>query len=612
MSVENKQVRGDASVSRNVNAGGNARVQGSMHVGHNLRVDGAIEAQNIKAANKGLFLDDAQLKARYPQPEEGWFAGVGSSSPFVVYIARKDAVGRVDWYATNGTFSVDVDMDSYNQRIDDLESQLESNNALIAELIEIIREGGSTDFVMITLVTNNTPGNTMGSVSGGGLKQKGSVTVTATAKSGYHFVEWQDAEGNTIAGAGATYTFEATESVTLKAVFAVSYFTVTVGTDQTTLGDVSKSPSDATDGYIYNEEVTLTANPKQAVATAYFVHWEDAQGVVKSTSASYTFNVTENVTLKAVFDEERLITTEVVLEEGETDPRGGTAIRIERDGSDVSGNRVRIGDRVTLTATGTSHKPSAWTDVNGNALGEDFTIESIGNMMKCTFTYTGTQTLSFKAAFNGAAIIVSRTIKVQANNANYGDVHIEVDSENVGTQKEVPEGTEVSLVAAPKTGFIFDSWKKGAATIGVDATIYITVSDTTAGTYTAYFKHAGEPDFYFGVFDTPQNNPVLDGISDETGLTKGWLTDNAKAQITLPTGKTFVVLWRSSVVPTACNITDDIGPGTLDLDSQQSFYATTKTLNNVAYTAREFYGGNTGSGNWSVEITFAANSNSQE
>jgi hypothetical protein len=251
-------------------------------------------------------------------------------------------------------------------------------------------------------------------------------------------------------------------------------------------------------------------------------------------------------------------------------------------------------------------------DENGTALGEDFTIESSGDTMTCTFTYTGTQTLSFKVKFEGAAIIVSRTIKVQANNANYGDVHIEVDDENVGTQKDIPEGTEVSLVAAPKTGVNFDGWKKGADPIGPDSTIYINVIDSTAGTYTAYFKHAGEPDFYYGVFDTPTNNPVLDNINDDAGLTKGWLTDNAKAQITLPAGKTFVVLWRSSVVPTACNITDDIGPGTLDLDSQQSFYATTKTLNNVAYTAREFYGGNTGRGNWSVEITFAANSNSQE
>ena len=293
MSVENKQVRGDASVSRNVNAGGNARVQGNMHVGHILRVDGAIEAQNIKAANKGLFLDEAQLKARYPQPEEGWFAGVGSSSPFVVYIARNG-----EWQRTTGTFSVDMDMDSYNQRIDELESQLESNNALIAELIEIIQSGGgSADLVMITIENDNP---TWGSVSGGGLKRKGSVTLTATAENGYHFVEWQDAEGAQVS-TDATYTFDATESVTLKAVFAVSYFTVTVGTDQTTLGDVSKSPSDATDCYIYNEEVTLTATPKQAVATAYFVRWEDAQGVVKSTSASYTFNVTENVTLKAVF-----------------------------------------------------------------------------------------------------------------------------------------------------------------------------------------------------------------------------------------------------------------------------------------------------------------------
>jgi hypothetical protein len=185
MSVENKQVRGDASVSRNVNAGGNARVQGNMHVGHNLRVDGWIEGKDIKAANKGLFLSESELNRAYPNPQVGWFAGVGETSPFTVYIAN----GGV-WQRTNGTFAVDMDMSRYNGRIDELESQ-------VAELIEIILSGGGGNVVNVSLSVEGH-----GSVTGSGLYQIGNpVTVTATAENGYHFVEWQDAEGNTITGA---------------------------------------------------------------------------------------------------------------------------------------------------------------------------------------------------------------------------------------------------------------------------------------------------------------------------------------------------------------------------------------------------------------------------
>lgn len=598
MSVENKQVRGDASVSRNVNAGGNARVQGNMHVGHNLRVDGAVEARNIKAANKGLFWDEAQLNARYPQPEEGWFAGVGSSSPFVVYIARDG-----EWQRTNGTFSVDVDMDSYNNRIDDLESQ-------VAELIEIILSGGGGNVVNVRVSVEGH-----GSVTGSGLYQIGnSVTLTATAENGYHFVEWQDAEGNTIAGAGATYTFEATESVTLKAVFAVSYFTVTATPNDSELGSVTlvADNEETQDGYNYGTQITLTATPKpNHNPTAYFVAWKE-NGVVVSRDAEYQFGLTKDVVLVAEFEEVAIIVTDT----DESSTGTGTIDVTIRRGDDVvtSNNDIRIGDIITLTATGTSRNPTAMVDGSGNPI--PAAIDTATKAMTYTFTYTGSEPLTYKVKFDGDAVIVQRTIKVQANNANYGDVHIEENGVSVGTQKEIPEDTEVSLVATPKTGFIFDTengWEKGADRIGGnESTIQIIVSDTTAGTYTAYFKHAGEPDFYFGVFDTPTNNPVLDNINDDAELTKGWLTDNVKAQITLPPGKTFVVLYRSSVVPTECKITDDIGPGTLDLDSQQSFYATTKTLNNVAYTAREFYGGNTGSGEWSVEITFAANNNSQE
>ena len=595
MSVENKQVRGDALVSRNVHTGGNAVVRGNAHIGHNLRVDGTVEARNIKAANKGLFLDEAQLKARYPQPEDGWFAGVGSSSPFVVYIARNG-----EWQRTNGTFSVDVDMDSYNQRIDELESQ-------VAELIEIILSGGGGNVVNVRVSVEGH-----GSVTGSGLYQIGnSVTLTATAASGYHFVEWQDAEGNTIAGAGATYTFEATESVTLKAVFEVRYYRLTVVVNNSSLGSVSAEPAvpAGQSGYTYGTEVTLTAAANaRALPQAYFVRWRDGE-----TSLQRTVTMNEDITLEATFAQ--IVEIDVGVGTG-----GSTTITVTRGGQpvDLATDGVRIGDIVTLTATGVTKKPSAWKDGQGNAIedGEVYAIATSadGKKITCTFTYADGMSLSYVAEFNGDAIVVTHTVAVEVEpNENAGSAAIQKDGTTIAEEKpiEIEDGTRIELVASVNPGWAFGGWWKGNEEKGGGLHYGMTVSETTAGTYTAKFVRSGAPDFYYGIFDTPTNSPVLDGISDATGLTGGWLADNANVRMTLPPGKTFVVLYRNSVVPTECKITNDLVEDSLGFDNPQSFYAITKTLNNVAYNAREFYNGNTSSSkNWPVEITFAANSNS--
>lgn len=78
-SIPTKQIDGDVAVGRNVSAGGNANIQGNARVGHDLVVEGWLEAKNIKGVNKGLFATVAALREAYPQPHDGWFAGVSAS-----------------------------------------------------------------------------------------------------------------------------------------------------------------------------------------------------------------------------------------------------------------------------------------------------------------------------------------------------------------------------------------------------------------------------------------------------------------------------------------------------------------------------------------------------
>jgi hypothetical protein len=549
MSVENKQVRGDASVSRNVNAGGNARVQGNMHVGHNLRVDGTVEAQNIKAANKGLFLDEAQLKARYPQPEEGWFAGVGSSSPFVVYIARNG-----EWQRTTGTFSVDVDMDSYNQRIDELESQ-------VAELIEIILSGGGGNVVNVRVSVEGH-----GSVTGSGLYQIGnSVTLTATAASGYHFVEWQDAEGNTIAGAGATYTFEATESVTLKAVFAVSYYTVSATPNDSTLGSVSVSPAvpAGQSGYNYGTQITLTATASTTTAQRpyYFVGWSD--GV---TDSQRTILMNRNIELQANFaQEQEAIANVATAGSGEID------VTVLRGETQVQATNVRIGDVITLTATGITHKPSALVDGGGTAIACEFSQD--GKEMTYSFRYDGTQSLTFTATFGGEVIEVKRTISVTPKESSWGTAKIMVGEADKGPSTQVVAGTQVTLVATANSGFTFDHWQFNGSNVSTESTFYVTMPDSNVS-YMAVFRHSEAPDFYYGavVPDATSGN-AYDKANVISELTKGWIAGNTvnTPEITIASGRKFIVLYNSEkVTPTYMKLGEDLS----DPDKYEEFDST--------------------------------------
>lgn len=81
---------------------------------------------------------------------------------------------------------------------------------------------------MITITANVNDEN-MGSVSGADRHMKGTeVTLTATPKQGYRFLEWQE-NGATVENAGASYTFTVESARTLTAVFGPQqYGTLTI------------------------------------------------------------------------------------------------------------------------------------------------------------------------------------------------------------------------------------------------------------------------------------------------------------------------------------------------------------------------------------------------
>ena len=133
----------------------------------------------------------------------------------------------------------------------------------------------------LTVNSNNT---NYGTVSGGGTYNYNTkVTLTATPKTGYHFVKWND--NNTNASRQITVTGNATYTAT----FAITNYTITAKTNNSSLGTVSGGGT-----YQEGKTATLTATP--ANCTSAFVQWNDG-----NTDNPRSFTVTENKTLTAQF-----------------------------------------------------------------------------------------------------------------------------------------------------------------------------------------------------------------------------------------------------------------------------------------------------------------------
>ena len=118
-SIKTTQIDGDVSVGRNVAIGGTANIAGSVKIGHSLKVNGWLDAPNIKGTNKGVFLTVEALRTAYPNPHDGWFAGVGASTPFSAYIGNGG-----EWVATGGKIEVTADMSEVLEEVKQLQQDV--------------------------------------------------------------------------------------------------------------------------------------------------------------------------------------------------------------------------------------------------------------------------------------------------------------------------------------------------------------------------------------------------------------------------------------------------------------------------------------------------------
>ena len=299
-----------------------------------------------------------------------------------------------------------------------------------------------------------------GSVSGAGNYNHGaSCTLTATANTGYSFVNWT--KNGTQVSTNASYTFTVTEAGEYVAHFSQNTFAITATANPTAGGTVNGAGN-----YTYGASCTLTATAN----TGYtFVKWMK-NGTQVSTNASYTFTVTEAGEYVAHFSQNSYAIT------ASADPTAG--------GSVNGAGEYNHGASCTLTATANT----GYTFVNWTKNGTQVSTNA-------SYTFTVTAAGEYVAHFSQNIY----TITVSADPTAGG---------TVSGGGSFTHGESCTLTATANTGYTFVKWMKNGTQVSTDASYTFTV--TEAGEYVAYFSQNSYP-------ITATANPSVGGIVNGAG-----------------------------------------------------------------------------------------------
>jgi hypothetical protein len=374
---------------------------------------------------------------------------------------------------------------------------------------------------------------------------------------------------------------------------------VVIKDERTDLGVVKIDDNGTTKTVKEGTPVTLKAIPnEERTPRVYFVQWlED-----NIPSPTRQINVDSDKTYTAEFAEE----VHIVVQIDGTSIGTGTvdvAAKRKNDLIDLQNEGIRIGDVVTLTATGVTNKPSAWKDGQGNAIedGEVYALDTSADekIMTCTFTYAEGMPLRYMAEFNGPKITKKYIIGIYSSDTTAGTAVIQQNNTTIAEEEaiEIEDGANIKLVASAKGGWKFAGWWKGGVKIEdkeAKETYPIIVSAETAGTYTAKFERSGAPDFYYGAMvpDGTSGNAYekQDQIKELTPVYVDGSTFTTP-NLAVGLGKKFILLYNASKVkPTSGQmlsggLTTDYVES--DFSNTRKFLLSTITLNNVQYNTFE-------------------------
>ena len=286
----------------------------------------------------------------------------------------------------------------------------------------------------ITTLVNPTVG---GSASGAGTYNHfETCTLTATPNVGYAFESWT--KNGQVVSTNANYSFMVTGPGNYVAHFSHVSYQVTATANPTGAGNIS-----GTGTYYHGANCTLTAT---ANAGYVFTNWTK-DGVVMSTSASYTFSVTETAAYVANFSPGSFMITV------SADPSEGGMVS--------GGGAYLFGSNCTVNAMpNAGYTFTNWTK-NGTV---------VSNEESYTFIVDGEANLV--AHFS----LVNYTITVSADPEEGG---------NVSGGGNFTYGQTCTLTATPSTGYTFYGWVKDGTVVSSNPSYSFTV--TSSGNYVALF-----------------------------------------------------------------------------------------------------------------------------
>ena len=203
-----------------------------------------------------------------------------------------------------------------------------------------------------------------GTVIGGGTYDYGTqLTITATAKTGYHFENWYD--GNT----DASRTITVTENKTYTAIFAPNQYTITVKANNDNYGTVTGGGT-----YNYQYIKQIQATPKEHY---YFVEWNDGdrnkwRNITVTEDKTYTATFAPNqytITVKTNNDNYGTVNGGGTFDYGSAEtitatPKTGCHFVKWSDDNTNASRTITVNGHATYTAVFAKHTYGEWiTDV---------------------------------------------------------------------------------------------------------------------------------------------------------------------------------------------------------------------------------------------------------
>ena len=287
----------------------------------------------------------------------------------------------------------------------------------------------------IIATANPTAGGTI--TGAGTYNHFETCTLTATANEGYTFTNWT--MNGEVVSTSTTYSFTVTGAASYVANFSLNSYEITATANPEAGGTVTGAGT-----YNHFETCTLTATANEGYT---FINWT-MNGEVVSTSATYSFTVTEAVTYVANFSLNSYeITATANPEAGGTVTGAGTYNHFE-----------------TCTLTATTNE--GYTFTNWTMNGEVVSTST-------TYSFTVTGAASYVANFSLNSYEITATANPEAGGTVTG----------AGTYNHFETCT---LTATANEGYTFTKWTMNGEVVSTSATYSFIV--TGAASYVANFS----------------------------------------------------------------------------------------------------------------------------